>query len=134
MEGKTDVFAFVVMPNHIHLIWRLKELNGKEKPHTSFLKFTAHRFRRILADSENLSPFYVGAANKQYKFWQRDSLAVWIFSRKVAYQKLNYIHNNPLRERWNLCRRPEDYFYSSASYYEKELDRFRFLKDIRAEY
>ena len=29
-ENKIDVFAFVIMPNHIHLIWRTKELNGKE--------------------------------------------------------------------------------------------------------
>ena len=24
-----DVFAFVIMPNHIHLIWRINALNGK---------------------------------------------------------------------------------------------------------
>ncbi|HRN92500.1 MAG TPA: hypothetical protein PLS87_08765 [Ferruginibacter sp.] len=29
-SGKVDVFAFVIMPNHIHIIWRIKELNGKE--------------------------------------------------------------------------------------------------------
>lgn len=40
--GKIDVFAFVIMPNHIHLIWRVNELNGKESPQGSFLKFTAH--------------------------------------------------------------------------------------------
>jgi len=29
---KNVVFGFVIMPNHIHLIWRLKTLNGKEMP------------------------------------------------------------------------------------------------------
>lgn len=29
-ENKIDVFAFVIMPNHIHLIWRVNEPNGKE--------------------------------------------------------------------------------------------------------
>ena len=28
--GKVDVFAFVIMPNHIHLLWRVNEMNGKE--------------------------------------------------------------------------------------------------------
>lgn len=29
-ENKIDVFAFVIMPNHLHLIWRANELNGHE--------------------------------------------------------------------------------------------------------
>jgi putative transposase len=40
--GKVDVFAFIIMPNHIHLIWRVNEPNGKESPQGSLLKFTAH--------------------------------------------------------------------------------------------
>ena len=31
--------------------------------------------------------------------------------------KLNYIHNNPLQERWSLCGKVEDYRFSSAKYY-----------------
>ena len=34
--GKLDVFAFVIMPNHIHLIWRANALNGKETVQGSF--------------------------------------------------------------------------------------------------
>lgn len=40
--GKIDVFGFVIMPNHIHLIWRINEMNGKETSQGSFLKYTAH--------------------------------------------------------------------------------------------
>lgn len=29
---KIDVFAFVIMPNPIHLIWRPRTLNGKKMP------------------------------------------------------------------------------------------------------
>ena len=39
---------YVIMPNHIHVLWELKEMNGKEKPHSSFLKFTAHEFLKDL--------------------------------------------------------------------------------------
>jgi putative transposase len=36
------------MPNHIHLIWRTFALNGKETAQGSFLKFTAHEFKKML--------------------------------------------------------------------------------------
>ncbi|PWK21911.1 hypothetical protein LV89_03628, partial [Arcicella aurantiaca] len=35
------VYGFVIMPNHIHIIWELNSMNGKELPDTSFTKFTA---------------------------------------------------------------------------------------------
>jgi REP element-mobilizing transposase RayT len=47
-ERKMEVYAFVIMPNHLHFIWQLLEMNGKEKPHTSFLKFTAHSLKKYL--------------------------------------------------------------------------------------
>ena len=52
--GKIDVYAFVIMPNHIHLIWRVNGLNGKETAHGSFLKYTAHLFREMLEKEEKL--------------------------------------------------------------------------------
>jgi REP element-mobilizing transposase RayT len=85
-KDKIDVYAFVIMPNHIHLIWRLKELNGKELPHTSFLKFTAHEIKvKLIKTPEELSRFYVAESNKEFKFWQRDSLAVKLNSREMAF-------------------------------------------------
>lgn len=42
--GLIQVYGFVIMPNHIHLIWEMLGMNGKESPHTSFLKFTGHQF------------------------------------------------------------------------------------------
>ena len=103
--GKVDVFAFVIMPNHIHLIWRINENNGKETTHASFLKYTAHEFRKMLMEegSDMLRNYKVNATNKKHKFWQRDSLAVHLNSQDVAYQKLDYIHTNPLAEKWQLA-------------------------------
>jgi putative transposase len=134
-KGKIDVFAFVLMPNHIHLIWRLNEENGKESAKGSFLKFTAHEFKKELKKSNQaaLYKFQVAAANKQYEFWQRDSLGVHLFTREVALQKLDYIHNNPLADHWNLVDDPCDYKYSSARYYERNECNFTYLKDLMAE-
>ncbi len=132
---KIDVFAFVVMPNHIHLIWRINELNGKESAHGSFLKFTAHEFKKRLIDqgSELLARFKVNASNKEYEFWQRDSLAIPIYTRDVALQKLDYIHNNPMADHWSLVNDPNDYYYSSCGFSEQGQTNFPFLKDLLEE-
>jgi REP element-mobilizing transposase RayT len=128
--GKIDVYAFVIMPNHIHLIWKTNELNGKETAQGSFLKYTAHEFRKMLLEEGKLSLYKVGAVNKKHEFWQRDSLAIHLYSRDVAFQKLKYIHNNPLAEHWQLAKDPCEYKYSSAKYYELNEKNFSFLKDL----
>ena len=134
-RGLIDVFAFIIMPNHIHLIWRTNALNGKETAQGSFLKFTAHEFKKMLAgNNTELSKYAVDAHNKQYEFWQRDSLAIHLYSRHVMLQKLNYIHLNPLAAHWNLVKDPWDYYYSSARYYEMNEKNFDFLKDVREEF
>jgi len=131
-KGCIDVFAFVIMPNHIHLIWRIKTSNGRESSQGSFLKYTAHRFQKMLQkeNAQTLANYRVNASNKRHEFWQRDSLAIPLFTRKVALQKLNYLHNNPLAERWQLATDPCDYPYSSARYYERNEKNYAFLKDL----
>jgi putative transposase len=130
--GKIDIFSFVIMPNHLHAIWRVNEMNGKESPQGSFLKYTAHTFRKMLRQESKdlLLPFRVDAANKEHEFWQRDSLAIPIYNRKTAVQKLKYIHYNPLAAHWQLVKDPCDYKYSSARYYEMNDKNFNFLKDL----
>jgi putative transposase len=134
--GSWEVFAFVIMPNHMHSIIRTKALNGKETAQGSFLKYTAHEFKKRLKmeGRASLTPYRVQAKNKIHEFWQRDSLAVHLYSPHVAYQKLNYIHNNPLAEHWQLVTYPSDYKYSSATYHEKGVTSYSFLKDLRNEF
>ena len=135
-ENKIDVFAFIIMPNHIHLIWRVNEPNGKESPQGSFLKYTAHLLKKELQNEgiEKLAAYRVNADNKNFEFWQRDSVAIPLFTRKVALQKLKYLHNNPLAEHWQLVKHPCDYKYSSAKYYELNEKNFPFLKDLWEEF
>ncbi|HLP39180.1 transposase [Lacibacter sp.] len=134
--GKLDVFAFVIMPNHFHVIWRTNDINGKETVQGSFLKYTAHQFRRKLLNDNpsSLAEYAVRASNKEYEFWQRDPVAIYLYSPPVAWQKLEYIHLNPLGEHWNLVTDPCEYYYSSASFYEKDIVHFPFLKDLRNEF
>jgi putative transposase len=123
------IYGYVIMPNHIHLLWEQLKMNGSEFPKNSFEKFTAHQFARQLKKDKNagLEKYKVAASDRQYNFWQRDPLAVQIRGRAMAGQKLEYIHNNPLQPHWNLCSLPEDYRFSSAAFYEKNMDEFKIL-------
>ena len=87
---KIEVYAFVIMPNHLHFIWQLLEMNGTEKPHTSFLKFTAHSFKKHLQinNSQLLKLYAVDAANKEYEFWQRDSLPFELLNKEPLTKSL----------------------------------------------
>ena len=111
-------------------------MNGKETAQGSFLKYTAHEFKKILKtdDDNNLASYAVNANNKDFEFWQRDSLAVHLFTREVAYQKLDYTHFNPCTEYWQLAKDPCDYLYSSARFYEIGKTNYSFLKDLRNEF
>ncbi|MEO7045293.1 MAG: hypothetical protein ABI091_08265 [Ferruginibacter sp.] len=72
------IYGFVIMPNHIHLIWQQNDKNGKENPKGSFMKFTAQEFKKYLKVHGGLEDYKVSAANKSYEFWQRDSLGIEI--------------------------------------------------------
>ena len=129
-NGLITVYAFVLMPNHIHIIWRQNKLNGKETPQGSFLKYTAHEFLKKLKVS-GLSVFYeVTAANKKHEIWQRDSLSVELYSRAVALQKFQYIHSNPVSGKWLLSKDDLNYHYSSSRFYETGVDDFGFLSNL----
>lgn len=131
-EGLITVYAFVIMPNHLHIIWQQNKLNGKETPQGSFLKYTAHEFLKSLKN-EGLSYLYeVNEANKKHEIWQRDSLSIEIYSRHVAIQKLDYIHFNPVSKKWNLAKDDLDYYWSSARFYESGIDEFGFLSNLYA--
>ena len=111
-------------------------MNGKEFPKNSFEKFTAHKFRKklMLENTGELEKFRVPAKDREYNFWQRDPLAILVFSREMASQKLNYMHFNPLQEHWQLSNSPEEYRFSSASFYEQMETKFEFLKNVWDEF
>ena len=52
------------------------------------------------------------------RFWQQGNYPIEIWTNKVIYQKLDYIHENPVVE--GLVYSPEQYVYSSAIDYADE--------------
>ena len=121
------IYGFVIMINHIHLIWQMKAGIKTSYLQRDFLKFTAQKIQRDLIKNHPrvLSHFFVDAADRKYQFWERNPLSVEIWSEKVLKQKLRYLHENPVRA--GLCRFPEEYKYSSALFYKTGIDHWGFL-------
>jgi putative transposase len=69
--------------------------------------------------------------DRTYKFRKRDPLAITITSEASFVQKLNYMNNNPVLPKWNLATAPAEYRWSSAQFYELEIDGFGIVSDFR---
>ncbi len=117
------------MPNHIHLIWQIQANYRRDKIQMRFLKFTAQQIKFRLIDTNNkmLNNFLVDAKDREYQIWKRKSLSIDLWTQEVFIQKLIYIHNNPIKDPWNLVVYAEDYKYSSAKFYETGIDDFGIL-------
>ena len=126
-QKRIQLFAFVLMNNHIHLIWQPLPSQTPQSIQHSFLKHTAQRIKFDLqkTSSSFLEEFKVNAKDRVYQFWERNSLSVELRSSKVFNQKLEYIHWNPVKA--GICKFPEEYYYSSARFYETGIDDFRIL-------
>ncbi|MFD2145533.1 transposase [Mucilaginibacter antarcticus] len=128
-EKSVVVYGFVIMPNHIHIIWQIQDGFIKEKIQQRFMKYTGQQLKFELAkiDPEQLNSYKVDAKDRSYQIWERNSLSIDLWSQPVFEQKLNYIHKNPVHEKWQLAIHPEDYKYSSAKFYETGVDDFGIL-------
>jgi len=132
-RNKLKIYGFVIMPNHIHIIWENIALNGKEMPYISFMKFTGHKFLEELRKSNDLflNNFSIPGDDRKPQFWQKNGLSKIMNNKDVLEQKLNYMHLNPLQAHWNLAPDPNEYYFSSCSFYEQEDRRFDWLTDYR---
>ena len=119
------IYAFVIMSNHFHIIWQAEAGHDLKSIETSFKKFTAAAFTEELKKTADLKLYKVNKADRQHHYWKRNSLGIEIFSPVIFEQKLRYIHENPVRA--GLCILPEDYKYSSATFYKHGKDPFDML-------
>ncbi|MBS1620217.1 MAG: transposase [Bacteroidetes bacterium] len=127
-QNRCNVYAFVIMPNHIHLMWKIADNCKREDVQGALFSFTAHEFKKYLKnhDPALLNKHYVNDADRKYQFWERNPLYKECRTDKFFMQKFNYIHNNPCQPHWDLVSLPEDYYWSSASYYQPEATGFKF--------
>lgn len=121
------VYAWVLMSNHVHLVSKAEEGNLSDvirdlKRHTSksILKSIEeeHESRRDWMLFQFSKAGTKNSNNKFFQFWQQDNHAIEVYSNAVIDQKIDYIHDNPVRN--GLVSFPEHYVYSSAIDYCEE--------------
>ncbi len=121
--------AWVIMTNHVHLIIssktaKLEELVRDIKKFTS--KQIIHAIRENPEESRKewmLSLFrFTGSGNKnnkEFQFWKQDYHPVELATNDMLVQRLQYLHENPVRS--GLVWEAWHYKYSSAiNYYTNE--------------
>ena len=118
-EKRIILYAFVIMENHLHLIWQMQAGIKPADVQRDFLKFTAQKIKKDLElnHPDVLSHFKVNTKDRAYQFWERNALSIELSTENVFQQKLNYIHENPVRA--GLVDYAENYLYSSARNYSK---------------
>jgi putative transposase len=126
-EKRIRLYAFVIMSNHIHLIWQPLAGNTPSSIQSSFMKYTAQQIIRHLqkTDIKIVESLKVNKGDRVYQVWKREALSIELRTSAVFNQKLDYIHYNPVKA--GLCLQPEEYYYSSAKFYNNEGDVFDML-------
>jgi REP element-mobilizing transposase RayT len=129
-EKRIIVYGFVIMINHFHLVWQINGDHSRDDVQRDFLRYTGQQILKYLRNESSplLPMLLVNAKDRKYQVWERNSLSIPVWSQKAIWDKLNYIHNNPVKA--GLCKYPEEYKYSSAQFYFKQERNWDFLVHI----
>jgi len=125
--------GFVIIPNHIHLLLTLGENDTTISFQRDFLRFTAQQIiKKLIKDGRQniLNNFRSTQKDRIYQIWERRLKWIAVSNQPIFLQKLNYIHQNPLQEHWQLSSDANSYYWSSAAYYEAGDDKFQILSQI----
>lgn len=117
-----QIHAYVIMTNHIHLIISTEGSHDLSAIIRDFKKFTAKKCLQLvncISESRRvwlMNRFAYEAKRKirgdKHKFWQEGYHAVELNGNLMIDQRLNYIHQNPVRA--GIVFEPHHYVYSSA--------------------
>ncbi len=118
-----EIYAFVIMSNHIHILARsaVGDLSGTIR---DFKNYTSKKFLEVIHDKKESRRDWMNVVfgyhgkykkNQTYQVWTHENHAEYIYSQKFIEQKIEYIHNNPVKA--GIVEKPEDYLYSSARNY-----------------
>ncbi|WP_143962640.1 REP-associated tyrosine transposase [Litoribacter populi] len=121
-----EIYAWVLMTNHLHLLCRAVEPKRLSDIMRDFKKFVAYKVlislekesvesrKKWMLNQMEFRGMIVKGVEK-YKFWKDGVYAIEIFSPKFFEQKLHYIHQNPVRAM--IVEEAEHYLFSSARDY-----------------
>ena len=110
-DWPSKLIAYVLMPDHFHLISNPRD--GRIREFTRDLKSRAAK-----AILQATSRFSFPETDEGHQVWQESFKGVALWSGWMIWQKINYIHANPLKA--NLVRSAKDYYWSSfCSFYSQ---------------
>lgn len=103
-----NIHAYVVMTNHVHMIISKTDENKLEAIMRDMKKFTSSKLIEAIQTNreESRREWLVelfrkagsgNSNNKVYQFWQQDNHPIQCSSPEILKQKMNYIHENPVR-------------------------------------
>jgi putative transposase len=123
-QHQIAIYSYVIMPSHIHLIAQKKDDKLLSDWIRDFKSVTAKDIVKAIR-TENFESRkswldylfkYFAKFNKQnaeYMFWQKTNNPIEVYSPEIFYQKMDYIHNNPVAA--NIVTEASYYYYSSAN-------------------
>lgn len=113
------IYGWVIMSNHMHMICSCKDAFELSNTLRDFKKFTATAIVNAVEQNNRESRkswlMWLFKQNDSIGFWQEGNHPEEIRTREFFKQKLDYIHNNPVRAGWIDI--PEAYMLSSARDY-----------------
>ena len=120
------IYAWVIMSNHLHLIVAHEKgnLSGLLRDFKSYS--SKQLYEAIKNEPESRRVWMLGMFqwagkhnpnNKGFQIWQQQNHPKQLLPHSDSFsrQKLDYLHNNPVRAGW--VDEPEEYVYSSARCY-----------------
>jgi len=118
-EDGLQLYAYVILENHMHLIAQSEQLDrdiGRFKSYTSRMLIQYLTDKKVQSILDQLA-FYKKAhkEDRAYQFWQEGVHPEWIQNEEMMRQKIEYIHNNPVER--GYVASPEHWRYSSARNY-----------------
>ncbi len=114
-----DILAYVILENHLHWIAVGPELGrraGEFKSFTAKMIIEEMEKRSYLTMLQELKFYKLRhKVDQTYQFWQEGSHPQLIDNDEMMWQKIEYIHNNPLKR--GYVNDPVHWRYSSARNY-----------------
>lgn len=122
VEKGLEIYAWCIMPSHVHMIIGTKgramdKIVGEMKSNTS------RQLRKAIEEhpGESRKEWILwmmqragskNGNNRDWQLWQQHNKPIELFNPELFYQKMEYIHRNPVEA--GFVELEEDYLYSSA--------------------
>jgi len=121
-----NLHAWCLMSNHAHLVFSRSGPYSHADILRDFKKFTSKKLIKAIENnpSESRKEWMMNifrsagqnkSNNKDFQFWQQDNHPIELFSPAVTFQKIDYVHNNPVVA--GIVSEADHYLHSSARDY-----------------